>query len=271
MTSININTLKDDKFERSKRVQWFDLIKVRNTKVLVIGAGAIGNEVVKDLILSGFIKISVVDMDIIERSNLNRCIFFSNLSATMKEYKADVIKKEASKLDAEVQITSYVSKIEDLGDGFIKGFDIVMGCLDNIGARIYCNSHCYYNKVPYVDGATFGFSGKVQVVLPPKTPCLECGMNKSHMKVYNDRFSCTGREVTYYQSKFPAEITTTSVISAIMVREALKIASEQDEMCLKNIFHYNGETNWSEELELEISPICPQHINLTSTNDDRSS
>jgi len=55
--------LDEDKHERSKRLEWFDLDKIQNTKVLVVGCGAIGNETVKNLILAGFKKITLVDMD----------------------------------------------------------------------------------------------------------------------------------------------------------------------------------------------------------------
>ena len=82
---IDINALQDDKFERSKRIDWFDLDKVQCANTLLVGAGAIGNEVAKNLALSGVRNITIVDMDIIEKSNLNRCLFFSNLSAEKKE------------------------------------------------------------------------------------------------------------------------------------------------------------------------------------------
>ena len=138
---IDITKLKNDRFERSKRITWFDLDKIRKSRVLLVGAGANGNEVAKNIVLSGFSKITIVDMDTIERSNLNRCIFFSNLSAEKNENKADVVKDELLRIDPNSIIETHVCMIEDLGEDFIKDFDIVFGCLDHVGARIYINSH----------------------------------------------------------------------------------------------------------------------------------
>ena len=64
----------------------------------------------------------------------------------------------------------------------------------------------YHNKIPYVDGATHGQVGKVQVVLPPHTSCLECGMNVTHSKILQLRFSCTGKDIKFFEPKIAADI-----------------------------------------------------------------
>ena len=112
-------------------------------------------------------------------------------------------------------------------------FDLVFGCLDNIAARLHVNSHSYLARSPYIDGGTNGFRGKVQVVIPPETPCLQCAMNRTHYRVMEKRFSCTGSDVSYFEPKMPAEITTTSVVAAIQVREAVKLASGRQEKCIQ--------------------------------------
>ena len=81
--------LDEDKHERSKRLDWFNLEKIQDAKVLVVGCGAIGNETVKNLILAGFRKIVLVDMDHVVHSNLNRCVFFDDEDAERKRLKAE--------------------------------------------------------------------------------------------------------------------------------------------------------------------------------------
>jgi molybdopterin/thiamine biosynthesis adenylyltransferase len=265
--------LDEDKHERSKRLEWFDLEKVQNTKVLVVGCGAIGNETVKNLILAGFKKITLVDMDRVVRSNLNRCVFFDDEDAERKRLKAKTVVEKARKLEKDLEIEYRSEMIQDLPDDFIPSFDLVLGCLDNVATRLHLNAHCYMHGIPYVDAATLGFVGKVQVVLPPETPCLECGMNKTHLKIMGDRFSCTGVETTYHEPKLAAEITTTSVISAIQTRESIKIVLGLESNLVQNVFYYDGMRNVSDILELGENPECPHHMHekQPSTADRRSS
>jgi molybdopterin/thiamine biosynthesis adenylyltransferase len=258
MKVLRADRLKKDRLERSKRIEWLDLESISNAKVLVVGAGAIGNEVCKNLILSGYRNLGIIDMDHIERSNLNRCLFFSDLDADKKRLKAEVVAEKLIKIDNNIQISYYTEKIQEMPEEFIASHDIVFGCLDNIAARLHVNAFCYHHRVPYIDGATDGFLGKVQVVIAPETPCLECAMNKTHLSVVEKRFSCTGRDVTFFQDKLPAEITTTSVIAAVQVREGLKISSKVKPLTGK-LFYYNGEKNISETYDIDINPSCPHH------------
>ena len=256
----SIKSIDDDKFERSKRMTWFDLNLVSKANVLVVGAGAIGNESCKNLILSGFKKISVVDMDYVVRSNLNRCIFFDEADVNKNRKKAEVIAERLKIIEPKAKIKHYINRIEDLSDSFIPSFDIVLGCLDNISARLHVNAHCYYNKIPYVDGGTDGLIGKVQVVIPPHTSCLECGMNKTHNKIREMRLSCTGRDVTFFEPKLAADINTTSIISAIQVQEVLKIVHKRWDKVIHNIFYFDGNRNVSDILQLQINPKCSHHF-----------
>jgi len=256
---LRADRLNEDKLERSKRIGFLDMDKILGARVLVVGLGAIGNETVKNLVLSGFKHLTLVDMDYIVRANLNRCVFFRDIDANRKSLKTDVVGRAASELDDEVEVITHNAKIQELGEDFIPSFDIVFGCLDNIDARLHINAHCYYNDIPYIDAATNGFIGKVQVMLPPDTPCLECSMNKTHFAILQKRFSCTGVDVTYFEDKMAAEITTTAVVSAVQVREGLKVISGQRDRCLENMFYYHGINNMSDELEVELNPDCPHH------------
>ena len=235
-----------------RRIEWLDVERIRSSRCLVVGAGALGNEVVKCMVLAGFTDITVVDMDEIATSNLSRCLFFRENDVKAK--KADAVAERASGMYSDVKVKGIVSRIQDY-DGW--DHDIVMGCLDNISARLHVNSRAKYDRMPYVDGATDGFRGKVQVVLPDG-PCLECGMNKSHMKVLDTRFSCTGSGVMFVP-KVASEITTTSVIAAIQVREAMKILSGRSDLCIKDTMFYDGETGTMENLESSIGHDCPNH------------
>jgi len=85
-------SIDDDQYDRQKRIKGWDQKKISSATVMVIGAGATGNEVVKNLVLTGIGKIILIDFDFINVSNLNRCVLFNIKSAANKEYKADVVK-----------------------------------------------------------------------------------------------------------------------------------------------------------------------------------
>jgi len=84
-------------------------------------------------------------------------------------------------------------------------------------------------------------------------------MNKTHIKIMEKRFSCTGTDITFFEQKMPAEITTTAIVSAIQVRETAKIVSGHPEACVSNMFYYDGKRNVADELEIDINPDCPHH------------
>ncbi|MBU1159445.1 MAG: ThiF family adenylyltransferase [Candidatus Thermoplasmatota archaeon] len=256
---LRIGAVDDEPFDRARRIGWLDLDAVFRTKVLMVGAGALGNEVGKNLVLSGFRHVTVVDMDHVMGSNLNRCLFFSRVDVSRRSPKAEVVARGMNALSEHANVESISSTIEELDEGLYRVHDIILGCLDNIPTRLHVNSRSYRFGKTLIDGGMEGFVGRVFVANPPNGACIQCGMNKSHAKVANLRFSCTGKDVVFHEPRLPAEITTTSVISAIMVRECLKFVSGRTDMMLSNAFFYDGQRNVSEELEFDIDPLCPNH------------
>ena len=113
---LRADRLNEDKLERSKRIGVLDIEAISRAKVLVVGLGAIGNETVKNLVLSGFTHFTLVDMDYIVRSNLNRCVFFRDIDANQKSLKTEVVGKAAKELDPDIDVTIHTAKIQDLGD-----------------------------------------------------------------------------------------------------------------------------------------------------------
>jgi len=257
---LRTDSIDADRWERSRRIDWLDMERVASARVLVVGAGALGNEAVKDLVLSGVRRVDVVDMDHVVRSNLNRCVFFREEDASQGALKAEVVANRARELDPGADVRPMVGRVEDLPEDAWSSYDIVLGCLDNIAARLHVNAHSFYRGTPYIDGGTRGTTGKVQVVLPPSTPCLQCGMNSTHYRTLDLRHSCTGGDVTFFQPKIAAEITTTAIIAAVQVREAIKVLSGRADRCISHVAHYDGLAGRWMELELSLDPSCPNHM-----------
>ncbi|MFQ6106594.1 MAG: ThiF family adenylyltransferase [Thermoplasmata archaeon] len=259
--AITTDFLERDRYDRMKRIPWIKMDSIKEVQILIVGAGALGNEVVKDMILAGFAEMSLVDMDHVAKSNLNRCVFFREGDSERRRFKAEVVAERAMELNPRAKVAPHTTRIQDMPEDFISCHSIVLGCLDNVAARLHLNAHCCDDGIPYIDGAMDGLIGKVQVVYPPETPCLQCAMNKTHARIMDLRFSCTGEDVTFFEPKIAAEITTTSVVSAVQVREAMKIASGAKAAVLQNIFYYDGFRNVAETLEVARNPDCPHHGN----------
>ena len=213
--------MDDEKFDRQKRIANWNQGAARNGKVLVAGAGALGNEVMKLLLQLGVGNITVVDFDVVDKANLNRCVFFSEKDAEGKKLKAEVLAEKGKEMNPEAKISVVISRIEDMGDEFFKGYDCAFGCLDNLSARLHLNAHCYGN-IPLVDGGTTGFFGKVQVV-KGESSCLECSMSRNDYKLLWKKYSCVGEMLDFLDPKMPALSTTTSIVASVQVNEFLKI------------------------------------------------
>jgi molybdopterin/thiamine biosynthesis adenylyltransferase len=253
--------LDGDRFDRSRRIEWLDIDAICRTRVLMVGAGALGNEVGKDLALSGFRDITVVDMDTVAVSNLSRCLFFRESDASEEHLKAEVVANGINNLVGADSARAVATPIEEAEPDLFPNSDVVLGCLDNVLARVHVNARSYCAGKLYVDGGMDGFTGRVMVVRPPDGACLQCGMNKSHFKVANLRFSCTGAETVFHEPRMAAEITTTSILAAIMVREVVKHVSRRDDLLLSNVLYYDGKQNRVDELEIPRNPDCLVHRN----------
>jgi len=247
-----------DRHDRAKRLGWFDMDRVSSAKVTVAGCGALGNEAVKDLVLLGFRDLTLVDMDRVMGSNLNRCLFFTETDARSGALKVDAVARGAQALAPDVRVKKLACTVEKLGEKLVQDVDVILGCLDNVAARLHVNGYARKAGIPYIDGATNGLSGKVMVV-GKDGPCIECAMNKSHMKVLNLRQSCTGEDISFFTPRLAAEVTTTSIVAAVQVREALKLVHGLQDKVLKGVFYYDGMRNESNLLEVEVGPKCPHH------------
>lgn len=243
----------DDRYDRMRRFGWMDMDRIQSVRCMVVGAGALGNEVVKDMVLAGFKRISVVDMDGIVTSNLSRCLFFRGTDVKVSD-KADIVAKRGMVLDPSCEITPIRSRIEDVTDW---DYDLIIGCVDNIKARMHINAYACYRGIPFIDGAMDGLMGKVQVILP-EGPCLECTLNRTHVRLMETRFTCTGNGEAFVP-KIASDITTAAVIAAMQVREALKLVSGMQGSCIHDILYYDGMSGDVVICTVPISASCPNH------------
>ncbi|KAI8141603.1 hypothetical protein BJV82DRAFT_618398 [Fennellomyces sp. T-0311] len=148
--------------------------KVASSRVLMVGAGGIGCELLKNLVLSGFKNIEVIDLDTIDISNLNRQFLFQKQH--VKKSKAHVAKESALKFNPSVDIVSHQANIKDpkYNVSWFSRFTIVFNALDNLEARRHVNQMCLAANVPLVESGTTGYLGQAYVIQKDVTECFDC-------------------------------------------------------------------------------------------------
>lgn len=248
-------------------LSWFKADKVKNAKVLVAGAGALGNEALKNFALFGIGNIVVVDFDKIEYSNLTRSILFREEDADKGYYKAEVAAKRLREINPTIKVQAVCGNLAtDVGLGLYRRMDVVLGCLDSLIARILLNRLCFRAGKPWIDGGIGDLEGQVSVYRPD-TNCYECSLTEEEEKDLEVRMSCAG--VTRENESFGRVATTpviASIIAAVQVQEAMKIihAEEGSEEIftplLGKIFHYEGMHPFSEVFDMEsYRDECSSH------------
>uniref|UniRef100_A0A915PBS9 SUMO-activating enzyme subunit n=1 Tax=Meloidogyne floridensis TaxID=298350 RepID=A0A915PBS9_9BILA len=147
--------------------------KIAESKVFVIGAGGIGCELLKNLVMSGFKNITI-DLDTIEISNLNRQFLFRK--EHVGKSKAEIASSVVKQMSPDVNITFYHDSImnEKFGVDFFRSFSLIMSALDNRAARSHVNRLCLVADVPLVESGSAGYLGQVSVILKGRTECYDC-------------------------------------------------------------------------------------------------
>lgn len=210
-------------------LSWFKKDKVKNARVLVAGAGALGNEVVKNLALFGVGHIYVCDFDQIEISNLTRSVLFREEDAYNHAYKAEIVAKRAKEINPQIEVTPIVGNLfSEVGFGLYKAVDVIIGCLDSRIARYQLNRLSLRAGKTWIDGSIENLTGVVKVYAPGVS-CYECGLSREEFNNIMLRTGCA--DVVRTQTSAGRVATTpisASIIGAMQVQEAMKVIHTEE-------------------------------------------
>jgi len=205
-------------------LSWFKKEKVKNARVLVAGAGALGNEVVKNLALFGIGHIYVADFDRIELSNLTRSVLFREADAYSHAFKADIVAQRAKEINPQIEVTPIVGNLfSEVGFGLYRSVDVIIGCLDSRLARYQLNRLAMRAGKSWIDGSIENLTGAVKVYTPGLS-CYECGLSREEFNNIMLRTGCA--DVVRTQTEHGRIATTpisASIIGALQVQEAMKL------------------------------------------------
>lgn len=230
-------------------LSWFKKEKVRDARVLVAGAGALGNEVVKNLALFGVGHIYVVDFDQIEITNLTRSVLFREEDAVNHAYKAEIVAKRAMEINPQIKVTPIVGNLfSEVGLGLYRSVDVVIGCLDSRIARYLLNRLSFRAGKTWIDGSIENLTGTVRVY-SPGVSCYECGLSREEFTNIMLRTGCA--DVVRNQGSAGRVATTpisASIVGALQVQEAMKVihldtdAAKQFQTLQGKMLRYEGMT-----------------------------
>lgn len=244
-------------------MSWWDSEVVENAKVMVVGAGALGNEVLKNLALMNVGNILIVDFDTIEYSNLCRSVLFRPGDVHQNKLKSHIAGERIKAINPNIKVKCINGDIgNDVGLGLIRRMDVVIGCLDNRIARLFINQLCFKVGKTWIDGAIENLNGQLNVYEPSK-PCFECQLNEKEWEIIRYRMGCADvAQRNANAGKIPTTPLSASIIGAMQVQEAIKVIhNNQDQLLRGQRFVYHGMNNQVMTYKMGgINPNCDSHV-----------
>jgi adenylyltransferase/sulfurtransferase len=213
--------------------------RLKDAHIFIAGAGGLGSPVAIYLAVAGVGTITIVDMDVVDQTNLNRQILHSDrdlgkkktVSAleTLREYNADIT---VNAIDTPIAAGN-VRELVGRADG-------IVDAMDNYPVRFLLNQAALAQGIPFFHGAIRGFHGQATTIIPGVTPCLECIFPKA-----------PPNEV------FPVLGATAGVIGSVQAMEVVKYLTKQGSLLAGRLFIWDGLASESDEIAVCRSPSCP--------------
>ena len=238
-----------------------DIDRIASARVMVVGCGALGNEVLKNLVLSGVRRLVVVDNDLVEERNLCHSVLFRPSDIGLP--KAHVAATALQALAPDLDCRTIVGNVEhDVGLGLFADCSVVVGCVDNRWARYCINRLCLRAATPWVDGAIAHLEGTARV-FAPGINCYACSLGEEGEKEMQQHISCADvAQAAVRQAHAPTTVIAASLIGAVQAQEALKIVSNgiASNSLIGHMFCYDGDVPQARLVRFQAwDDDCPVH------------
>ena len=253
--------LQEDRYSRFRLIPWWEQAKLASCRLLVVGAGALGNEILKNASLLGFRKIVIIDLDRIDESNLSRTVLYR--TADIGKFKADVAADAYRLISPEAMVQPLVQNIvHSCGLGVFEWADMIIAGLDNREARLWINRAAWKVNRPWFDGAIEGINGVARVFVPGVPPCYECTLGEVDWALLEKRMSCNLLALEANEDgKTPTTPTISSIIAGIQVQEAVKMIHGLPTLTGKG-YVFEGLNHTSYTVEYTENPDCMSHYTV---------
>ena len=220
---------RTQRYRRHDLIDWFSQEQVSAARIAVVGAGAVGNEVVKNLALLGCGTIDVFDFDVVELHNLTRGVLLRESDAGRN--KAEAVAERARDLDPNVAVRAVAGDFWDtMSLGRLGRYDCAIAAVDNFEARVRLNQLCLLARVNLVNAGLDSRWAAVEsfpFAATADTACYECTLPESAYARMAERYSCGGlRRRAALERHIPTTAITASVAGALAASLALRFGGE---------------------------------------------
>ena len=260
-----------DRYTRLRQLGW-DMDLLRRSIVLVVGAGALGNEIIKNLALAGLGNLLIIDPDTIETHNLTRSVLFR--ASNVGEKKSAVAAAAATDIEPGMNARWFHSNVQEtLGLGVIREVDVILGAVDNLQTRRDLNASCMRTGTPFIDGGLYFLDGDVRVFTDPFSVCFDCTLTEDEREDGRRRWSCLGLAPENGAPVGPTAPTIASMVGGLQAQLALKYlhrgrtAPYPMRVPGGTRIRFNGIADEYERWALNRDPACPTHLTAESISE----
>jgi adenylyltransferase/sulfurtransferase len=213
--------------------------RLKKAHIFIAGAGGLGSPVSLYLAVAGVGTITIVDMDVVDQSNLNRQILHSDRDIGRK--KTVSAEEKLAAINPDITVHAIDVRIDESNATALVGkADGIVDAMDNYPIRYLLNDAAIRKNIPLFHGAIRGFYGQATTIIPGKTPCLKCIFPKAPPK-----------EV------FPVVGVTPGVIGTVQATEVIKYILKSGDLLTNRIFIWDGLAGRADEIYAERIPCCP--------------
>ena len=220
--------------------------KLLQAHAVIVGAGGLGSAAAPYLAAAGVGKITLVDHDVVELTNLQRQIM--HCESMVGKSKVHSGKQFLGQLNSSIQVDIVQEKItNDLLAKLLPSVNVVLDCTDNFKTRQLINSACVHHQTPLVSGSALRFDGQVAVFDPrvPSSPCYACIFSPEEEF---EEVSCSSMGI------FSPLV---GIIGAIQAAQALQVMIGFGESLLGRMLLWNARTTQIDQIKIARNPDCP--------------
>lgn len=244
----------DNRFSRHALIPNWNQSTLDNASVIIVGAGALGNEVIRILAMSGVKHLILCDPDVVSLSNLSRCGLF-------REYDIGKLKVEAVAQTLHILAPHTIVEIRPLplvhgiGLAELRDASLIFSCLDSRSARLQLAGRCNLVNAPYIDGGTQAWGGEVRPFLRSDSACYACALSEMQRALADVPISCV--DSVEDEGAVGATISSTALVASWMCLIGLRFLMELP--YTDAIIRLDGGNGRSDLIQQQRNPNCLLH------------